>query len=58
MGKERPEITPLPVRFMTVPRSTNYIVIYRPDTIPIRILAVVHGMQNLKALLADPKFRG
>jgi plasmid stabilization system protein ParE len=51
MGSRRSEITPLPVRFWTVTRFPNFIVIYRPDTKPLQVIAVLHGNRNLKALL-------
>ena len=51
MGSRRSEITPLPVRFWTVTRFPNFIVVYRPDTRPLQVIAVLHGKRNLKALL-------
>lgn len=32
IGKKRPDITPLPVRFWTVARYPNYIIVYKPET--------------------------
>jgi plasmid stabilization system protein ParE len=54
LGSKRTEITLLPVRFWTVTRFPNYIVVYRPDTKPLHILAVLHGKRNIKAMLEDP----
>jgi plasmid stabilization system protein ParE len=55
MGSRRSEITPLPVRFWTVTRFPNFIVVYRPDTRPLQVIAVLHGKRNLKALLNPPE---
>ncbi len=50
-GRERPELTKLAVRFWTVPRYPNYIVVYKTDSDPLEIIRVLHGMQNLKRIL-------
>jgi plasmid stabilization system protein ParE len=54
LGSKRTEITPLPVRFWTVTRFPNFIVVYRPDTKPLQVIAVVHGKRNIEALLKEP----
>lgn len=54
MGSKRSEITPLPVRFWTVTRFPNFIVVYRPDTKPLQVVAVLHGNRDLKVLLEKP----
>jgi plasmid stabilization system protein ParE len=51
MGLTRKELTALPVKFWSVPRFSNYIVVYRPDCDPVQIVAVVHGRRNLDLLL-------
>jgi len=51
MGTKRRDITPLPVRFWTLPKFSNYVIVYRPDTTPLRIVAVLHGNRDLKTLL-------
>jgi len=51
IGLKRSEITPLPVRFWTVSRFPNFIVVYRPDTKPLQIVAVLHGKRDMKAFL-------
>ena len=50
LGSKRAEITPLPVRFWTVARFPNFIVVYRPGTSPLQVIAVLHGKGNLPAL--------
>jgi plasmid stabilization system protein ParE len=39
------------VRIWVIPRFRNYSVIYRPETRPIRVLAVAHGRRNLDRIL-------
>ena len=57
IGSKRSEITSLPVRFWTISRFPNYIVVYRPETKPLQIVAVLQGNRNIKALLeSDPEF--
>jgi plasmid stabilization system protein ParE len=54
LGSKRIEITSKPVRFWTVSRFPNFIVVYRPETRPLHVVAILHGRRNLKALLSDP----
>jgi len=51
MGARRQDITPLPVRFWTVTKFPNYIIVYRPKTVPLQVVAVLHGKRDLKAVL-------
>ena len=53
IGSKRSEITPLPVRFWTVTRFPNFIVVYRPDTKPLQIVAVLYGKRDLVSLLSE-----
>jgi plasmid stabilization system protein ParE len=53
LGSKRKEITPLPVRFWVVTRYPNFIVVYRPDTKPLQIIAVLHGKRNIRRLLEE-----
>jgi plasmid stabilization system protein ParE len=53
LGSKRSEITALPVRFWTVTRFPNFIVVYRPDTKPLQIVSVLHGKRNMKVLLEE-----
>ena len=53
LGSKRTEISSLPVRFWVLGRYPSYVVVYRPDTKPLRIVAVLHAKRNLKALLAN-----
>jgi len=54
LGSKRSEITALPVRFWTVPRFPSFIVVYRPDTRPLQVVAILHGKRNLKSALDEP----
>jgi len=51
MGSRRQDITQLPVRFWTVTRFPNYVIVYRPETAPLQVVAVLHGMRDLKEVL-------
>ena len=50
-GHVRPDLTKRPVRFWTVPRYSNYIIVYRPETQPLQIVRVLHGKRNLRRIL-------
>ncbi|MGB7548504.1 MAG: type II toxin-antitoxin system RelE/ParE family toxin [Terracidiphilus sp.] len=53
LGSKRSEITSLPVRFWAVTSFPNFIVVYRPETKPLQVIAVVHGKRDIKSLLGD-----
>jgi len=53
MGIKRRDITPLPVRFWTVTKFPNYVIVYRPETAPLQVVAVLHGKRDLKKVLED-----
>jgi plasmid stabilization system protein ParE len=50
IGRARPEWTATPVRFWW---TGEYWVVYRSDTTPIHIVAVLHGARDVAALLLD-----
>jgi plasmid stabilization system protein ParE len=50
-GHLRRDLTKLPLRFWTLPKYPNYIIVYNPDARPVAILRVLHGMRDLKRLL-------
>jgi plasmid stabilization system protein ParE len=50
-GTRRDEITSASVRFWTVSRYPNYIVVYRPHTNPVEIVSVLHGKRDLPSAL-------
>jgi antitoxin ParD1/3/4 len=51
MGVRRQDITTLPVRFWTVTKFPNYVIIYRPETNPLQVIAVLHGKRDLREVL-------
>jgi plasmid stabilization system protein ParE len=51
MGTKRQDITMLPVRFWTVTKFPNYVIVYRPETIPLRVVAILHGKRDLQEVL-------
>ena len=53
MGSRRQDITPLPVRFWTVTKFPNYVIVYRPETAPLQIVAVLRGKRDLKEAMAS-----
>ncbi len=50
-GHLRRDLTELPVRFWTLPRYPNYMIVYDPNARPLAILRVLHGKRDLKQLL-------
>ena len=50
-GHTRPDWTNRPLLFWTLQRYPNYTVVYRPDTAPLQIIAVLHGKQNIRRML-------
>ena len=48
MGHRREDLTSRPVRFWSIDR---YMVIYKPEPLPIEIVRVVSGRRDLPALL-------
>ena len=53
MGTKRRDITILPVRFWTITKFPNYVIVYRPETAPLQIVAILHGKRNLKHALSN-----
>ncbi len=47
----RPDLTKRDLRFWTLPRYSNYMIVCVPGTRPLRIIAVLHGMRNARRLL-------
>jgi plasmid stabilization system protein ParE len=50
-GHSRADLTRRPLRFWTLTRYPNYTVVYRPETAPLQIVAVLHGKRNIRRLL-------
>lgn len=50
MGHTREDLTDRPVRFWAV---HSYLIVYRPDRVPLEVLRIVHGARDLKAILEE-----
>ena len=54
IGTQRRDVTPLPVRFWTVPAFPSYVVVYRPETRPLQIVTVLHASRDRTRILHPP----
>ncbi len=52
-GHSRPDLTARNVRFWTLTRYPNYMVVYRPETSPLQVVAVLLGKRNLRRMLKE-----
>jgi len=50
-GHSRPDLTSRSLRFWTLTRYPNYTVVYRPETAPLQVVAVLHGKRNIRGIL-------
>ena len=50
-GHSRPDLTTRSLRFWTLTRYPNYAIVYRPETTPRQVVAVLHGKRNLRRIL-------
>src|ERR1700692_4544794 len=53
MGINRQDITLPPVRFWTITKFPNYVIVYRPETVPLQVAAILHGKRSLKEVLSN-----
>jgi antitoxin ParD1/3/4 len=53
-GQLRRDLTEKPLRFWTVQRYPNYIVVYDPASSPVQIVRILHGMRDVKRILGEP----
>ena len=51
IGTKRQDITQLPVRFWTVTKFPSYVIVYPAETIPLQVVALLHGKRDLKGVL-------
>jgi plasmid stabilization system protein ParE len=51
-GYTRADLTSRSLRFWTLTRYPNYTVVYRPETSPLQVVAVLHGRRNLRRILS------
>jgi len=54
IGQLRKHSSPLFVRFWTVTRFPNFVLVYRPDTKPLRVIRILHGKRNIPRVLKQP----
>ena len=47
-GHSRSDLTSRSLRFWTLTRYPNYTVVYRPETSPLQVVAVLHGKRNIR----------
>lgn len=50
-GHFRPNLTARSLRFWTLTRYPNYTVVYRPETTPLQVIAILHGKRNIRLIL-------
>jgi plasmid stabilization system protein ParE len=50
-GHSWPDLTTRSLRFWTLTRYPNYIVVYRPETAPLQVVAVLHGKRYMRRVL-------
>jgi plasmid stabilization system protein ParE len=50
-GHTHKELTSRNIRFWTLTGYSNYCVMYKPDTSPLRIIAILHGKRNILQIL-------
>jgi plasmid stabilization system protein ParE len=51
MGTKRQDITKLQVRFWTITKFPNYVIVYRPETVPLQVVAILHAKRDLEGVL-------
>ncbi|MGC2111879.1 MAG: type II toxin-antitoxin system RelE/ParE family toxin [Candidatus Korobacteraceae bacterium] len=52
-GHSRRDLTIRDLRFWTLTRYPNYPIVYRPETNPLQIVAVLQGKRNLRRILKE-----
>src|SRR5690242_12734234 len=50
-GHSRSDLTRRLLRFWTLTRYPNFTIVYRPDTTPLQVVAVLHGKRNIGRVL-------
>jgi antitoxin ParD1/3/4 len=53
LGNTRPDITRLPVRFWTVPKYSNYVIVYRQQNEKLQVIAILHGKRDAGKILDE-----
>jgi|SRR5579864_5134323 len=50
-GHSRPDLTNRSLRFWPLIRYPNYYIVYRPQTTPLQVVAVLHGKRNIRRIV-------
>ena len=50
-GHFRPDLTARSLRFWTLSRYPEYVIVYRPEKAPLQIIAVMHGKRDIRRIL-------
>ena len=50
-GHSPADLTSRSLRFWTLARYPNYTVVYRPETSPLQVVAVLHGKRHIRRIL-------
>jgi plasmid stabilization system protein ParE len=50
-GSVREDLTALPLRFWLVKPYRNYWVVYDPETMPLRVIRIIHAARNIPQIL-------
>lgn len=50
-GHARTDLTPLPLRFWAVQPYRNYLIVFDPDSSPLRVVRILHGSRNAARIL-------
>ncbi len=50
-GHSHSGLTARSLRFWTLTRYPNYTIVYRPETVPLQVVAVLHGKRNVRRIL-------
>lgn len=53
LGSKRAEITPLPIRFWSLTRYPNFVLVYYPDSKPLQVIAVLHASRDIAKLIEE-----
>src|ERR1039457_1479990 len=54
-GHSRPDLTTRSLRFWTLIRYPNYTIVYRPETAPLQVVAVLHGKRNIRRMRSEER---
>jgi plasmid stabilization system protein ParE len=52
-GHSRKDLTKQALRFWTLTRYPNYTIVYRPETAPVQVVAVLHGKRDVSRILKN-----